>query len=292
MIKKYFEGDHINDIYLQLIESISTEPEYIVKPRGFEIKENINVTVLLKNPKNSLLTLTERKMNYAFAIIEKMEYASGETQPDRLGFYNKNFASFKNKFGYFDGSYPERLNYWFRHIYETLKADPDSRQAVMTIYGIQDRHESKDIPCTSVLQFFLRDNKLHLAVYMRSNDLLWGVPYDTNGFCFLLEIMAAMLNVGVGTYTLHAGSMHIYTEREEQLTKLLNNPSVDTIQNPAVEPAGFDEMKNNFKLFWLFEDSLRNKSEPATALYSMMPAWLREYADIIREYNAKKERNG
>lgn len=287
MTKKYFEGSDMNDIYLDVIESISTEPEYIASPRGMEIKENINVTLHLTDPRNCLITLSERKMNYTFAIIEKMEYASGESQPDRLSFYNKNFGSFKNKFGYFDGSYPERMNYWLRHIYETLRKDPDSRQAVMTIYGPQDRHESKDIPCTSVLQFLLRDGKLHLSVYMRSNDVLWGVPYDTNGFCFLLEVMASMLEVDIGTYTLHAGSLHIYTEREHQLTKLLDNPARNDVRNPVVQPADFDTMRNQFKLFWLFENDLRNGGR-GTDFYDKMPSWLREYAIVVYEYHLNK----
>lgn len=146
-MKKHFEGNNLNDIYLEIIKQITTDPEYNVAPRGMNIKEITNVTITLTNPRNSLITFKQRKLNYAFAAIEKLEYLSGQNNPSRIIFYNKNFGSFINKYGFFDGAYAERFHYWRRYIYELIKSDPDTRQAVIPIYSIQDRHETKDIPC-------------------------------------------------------------------------------------------------------------------------------------------------
>ena len=288
-MKKYYEADNINDLYLDLIDNVTSNPEYEVAPRGMAIKEITNVVVTLTNPKNCLVTLKERKLNNAFTTIEKLEYLSGQTNPSRILNYNKNFGFCKNAYGYFDGAYADRLGYWYRHIYNLLKKDPDSRQAVATIYGPQDRHESKDIPCTLFHHYFIRDGKLNMTAYMRSNDLLWGFPYDVNGFCFVLEAMASMLGVEMGTYTHIANSMHSYVEREDQITKLLTNREKLDIVNPTLERMSFDEMYNNLNLFWVAEENLRKTGETNPALIANLSESFKEYYNILVRYNEKKK---
>lgn len=288
MNKHYFESSDVDELYKQLIESISTEPQYTASPRGMHIKETIGVVAKLTDPRNCLVSLKERKMNYAFAAIEKLEYLSGQTDPNRLVFYNSNFDNYRSEYGIFDGAYPERLGYWYRHIYNLLKADPDSRQAVVTIYGPQDRHKSKDIPCTLSFQFIIREGKLNMIAHMRSNDLLWGFPYDTNGFCFIQEALAASLGVELGTYELHAGSLHLYTERESQLTNLLGPTQKTEYVNPVIPPYdSWDALQNDLKLFWVCEYSYRTDNRHSAAL-SELPSWLREYYNIVVEHIDKK----
>lgn len=312
-MQKYFKADNMDELYLNIIHDISNNPEFITSPRGMQIKENIGVTMVLTNPKNCLISFPERKMNYAFAAIEKLEYLSGETNPHRLKFYNSNFGNYANKYGSFDGAYPPRINHWIKHIVDLLKSDPDSRQAVISIYGQQDKHDSNDIPCTLTMQFLIRENKLHLITNMRSNDVLWGLPYDTNGFCFLLEGVAAMLGIEMGAYTLIAGSLHIYTEREKQLTDLIDkygpfninltnsnefkNMPTNDIVNPIIGQIDFDSMKQSLRKFWLLEDELRNGrinaeidkcSITISDVYGSMPEWLQQYYDVIKEYVISK----
>jgi thymidylate synthase len=288
MNKHYFEADGVDELYKQLIASISEEPQFKTAPRGMDIKENIGVVAKLTNPRDCLVSLKERKMNYAFAAIEKLEYLSGQTDPDRLVFYNSNFNNYRSEYGIFDGAYPERLGYWYRHIYNLLKSDNDTRQAVMTIYGAQDRHKSKDIPCTLSFQFLIREGKLNMIAHMRSNDLLWGFPYDTNGFCFIQEALAAALNVELGTYELHAGSLHIYTEREEQLTNLLGPTEKTQYVNPIIPSyESWDKLQNDLKKFWVAEYSYRN-DYTHSAVVEELPLWLEEYYNAIVDYIDKK----
>lgn len=287
MAKHYFEADNVDDLYLQLIDEISAQPQYEAAPRGMHVKETTGVVARLTNPRKSLISFKARKLNYAFAAVEKLEYLSGHTSPDRLTFYNANFASYNNEYNFFDGAYPERLAYWYRYIYNLLKADPDSRQAVMTIYGAQDRHKSKDIPCTVMFHFMIRQGKLNMIAYMRSNDLLWGFPYDTSGFCFGQQALAAMLGVEVGYYELHAGSLHIYTEREEQLTKLLDNSDKHNLELPDVPMnIGFDELHNDLRQFWVAEHDLRVNGKLTNV--ETLPQWLQAYYVEVENYYNRK----
>lgn len=234
-------SDNFNDCYRLAIDHVNTYGQESA-PRGMPIKEIIGYSFTLTNPRNCLCTLTARKLNYKFAIIEKMEYAGGVSRPDRIVRYNKNMSSFINeKTGEFDGAYGPRLASQIPYVIELLKRDPDSRQAVLNINGPQDKHATKDVPCTVALQLLLRQGKLHMIVYMRSNDLLWGTPYDVNGFCFLLEVIASCLGVEMGTYTHIAGSMHMYLERKDQMLTLLDDSRLNDEKNPVFDISTYDE---------------------------------------------------
>lgn len=285
MHTRYFEGNTANELYLQIIKELTANPQYITAPRGMQIKETLGAVVRLNDASQSLNTLVARKNNYAFGIIEKFEYALGISHPDRLIAYNKNYASHANEYGLYDGSYAERTGYWLKHIVNLIKSDKDTRQAVISIYGIQDRHKTKDVPCTLSLQFFVRDNKLNLIATMRSNDVLWGVPYDTNAFCFLQEVIASATGYEMGYYELHAGSLHIYTEREDQLLKLLDDQSELDVVQPRI-PLGLtlEEIQEGIQDFFKFERAWRNMDGaefPKTQ-------WVHDYCQLLISYEQKK----
>lgn len=280
MKNHYFEADHIDDLYKQIIKRILQHPDFTPSPRGMEIREIIAPKIVLTNPKNSLITIPERKLSHPFAIIEKFEYLNGKHDPDRLIAYNKQFASYGNRYERFDGAYADRFNYWFEHIYKLLLTDPDTRQAVMTVYGQQDRHESKDIPCTLNHQYFIRDGKLHAVAEMRSNDMLWGFPYDVNGFVFLQEVMASWLGIPMGTYTHIAGSMHIYMDNSDRLQQLVDSAKStesDGKQNPVFN-LSYEETKQWVPVFLAAEQALRDGDfSTAAHLKAVLPEVLVEY---------------
>lgn len=279
-----FEANNINELYKGLIQYVHAFSDYTSKPRGMEVSECLNVVSVLTNPLDCLTTIANRKLNYRFSIIEKMEYLYGKHDPERIIAYNKNMASFKGAYGYFDGNYAERFNYWLQHIYLLLKNDNDTRQAVISIYGMQDRHQSKDIPCTVILHFLLRGGKLNLTVYMRSNDLLWGFPYDVNAFCFIQEVMASWLNVQIGEYTHIVGSMHIYSEPKEnhdQLLSCANFTEVVDVKNP-VWNLNYEQTLESLPIFFAAEKSIRLGTKSWIELEKQLPECLKIYFDKIK----------
>jgi thymidylate synthase len=97
-------------------------------------------------------------------------------------------------------------------IVERLREDPDTRQAVITLWDPEfDAHGGKkDHPCTSLFNFRIRDGKLNMSTFMRSNDAIHGWTFDLIQFSMLMQSIASSLQVGVGTYSHHVGSFHIY----------------------------------------------------------------------------------
>lgn len=277
--------NNANELYKSLIYVVDTDYDFEVNPRGKATREIIGLQFRLNNPLESLVTIKSRKLNYQFAVIEKFEYLYGKHDPERLIGYNKNMADYRGEYGYFDGNYAERFNFWLRHCYGLLKTDPDSRQAVVSIYDATARHQSKDIPCTLTLQFLIRKGKLNLLVNMRSNDLLWGTPYDVNAFCFLQEVMASWLGVELGQYIHTNGSTHIYMDPEKnyrQLIDCIKDEEVIEMKNPVFNLT-FEETERYLPVFFAAEESIRKNPdhEEWKVLKGLLPRGLKEYFEIL-----------
>lgn len=284
------ESDNANELYQKLISQIDNYPDFIVRPRGMEVLEKLNVQAVLTNPRNCLITLKQRKLNYRFSAIEKLEYLWGKHDIERIAAYNPQMKKYANELGFADGNYAQRLNFWLDYIYHLLRKDPDSRQGVAVIYDIGARAGSADKPCTLTLQFAIRGGKLYLTTNMRSNDLLWGFPYDINAFCFLQEVMAKWLGVEMGTYTHNAFSMHIYMQPEENHAQLLAtsvNNSISDEKNP-IWNLTYEETKEWLpKFFWMEEQTRR----VGQLVREYLPPCLSEYYHLLATKWTKNEIN-
>ena len=135
------------------------------------------------------------------SLKEIQKYTSGwDRMSDDGVTVNSNYGwCIKNKYGF---------NQW-EWCKEELRKNPNSRRAVIHIKEPSDK-ESKDVNCTVCLQFFIRDGKLYCTVYMRSNDIWMGFPYDVFQFTCMQIQMSMELGVELGTYTHIAGSLHLY----------------------------------------------------------------------------------
>lgn len=110
---------------------------------------------------------------------------------------------------------PSRVFDQLKTAYEALKNIPHSRQVVLQIWDSQrdmpnPRPRSKDVPCNLISHLMIRENQLHWLQVMRSNDFVWGFPYNIIQFTTLQEIVAGWLGVSVGPYLHISDSLHIY----------------------------------------------------------------------------------
>lgn len=189
--------------------------------------EILNAVTVITDPTRGIVQSSVRKMPMRYAVGELMWYLSGNRNLSAIQNYtsawdrmsddgetvNSNYGwCIFNKYGF---------NQW-GYVKDMLKKDPNSRQAVIHI-KTADPKPSKDVNCTVCLQFLIRDGKLHATVYMRSNDIWMGFPYDVFSFTAMQCKMAMELGVGIGTYTHIAGSLHLYErngiDNEENTTK-------------------------------------------------------------------------
>lgn len=229
MIKMSTSIDDINDLYPLLIHEVLENGEK-ASPRGRAIRELHNVGFVLNDAHNSIILNPSRKMNYAYAAIEMLGLLrTGELNVEPYTWYNSKMRQFLNSTGdNWDGSYADRIHWYnqLEEMYKVLKADPDSRRAVMSFYNpVHDFHdyESRDICCTLNLIFNIRDGKLNLTGTMRSNDILLGLPYDLTQFTFLQSVLASWLGLEMGYYCHFTANLHAYEDDVEKLKKIFKD---------------------------------------------------------------------
>lgn len=208
------EGDDINDIWELWYDRLYSM-DMANESRDGEVRgEIINAISVLKNPTKNILTSEQRNLSMRYAIGEMLWYMSGNRNLKEIQKYtrgwdrmsddgvtvNSNYGyCIKEKYGF---------NQW-DFIKTELKQNPNSRRAIIHIKE-PSHYVSKDVNCTVCLQFFIRNDKLYLTTYMRSNDIWMGFPYDVFQFTNMQILMSMELGVELGTYTHIAGSLHLY----------------------------------------------------------------------------------
>lgn len=217
-------------------------------PRGTTTKEILNYNITLADPRNRIINFPDRKTSLKYLLGEFIWYVSGANTVDGILPYAKFWDGIRNADGTVNSNYGHRIfghsfmqglvesgnaDVGFKRIHQwqetvaLLKRDKDSRQAVMNIHLPVDRHVgNKDVPCTLSLQWFIRENALHLIVNMRSNDIILGFTNDVFQFTMLQEAMLCQLRevypeLQLGVYYHNAGSMHIYDRHFAMAEKII-----------------------------------------------------------------------
>lgn len=196
----------------------------LVAPRGERTREIVAYTLRVADPADMLADgIGHVDFRPKLARLEAWHLITGEPYGEAIQHVTSDLGSRRWT------EVPE-LNYGFRlrdqldGIAQKLKADPDTRQAVGMIWAPDDLAGGKaDYLCATQVQFLLREGALQMIVTMRSNDAWHGLPYNLYQFGALQGAMAAMLRVGLGTYTHNVGSMHLY-ERHWAKARTLHPP--------------------------------------------------------------------
>lgn len=136
--------------------------------------------------------------------------------PQRLAWMHANFTEHDRVAALGDAdSYATRL-YDYAHsgrdqiawVIARLRADPYVRDA--TITTLQPLTDTSYVPCVSLLDFWLADDRLQLGVYAH------GIDFGTKGYANLVELAAIQRRVAdevgtaAGSLTMTIKSAHVY----------------------------------------------------------------------------------
>lgn len=191
-------------------------------PRGQKTREIEDAVIRIDDVYNVLPMGVGRGTVPGIGAVEACQLLSGTSFPDLVIAIGPQFKNYAEDNGIFHGAYGPRTHGQYDVLIERLKNDPDSRQAVATIWNPQYdlQHNKRDYPCTILHQFRIRDNKLNMSVYMRSNDVWLGAAYDFFQFTRVQIAMASVLGIEPGRYVHHVGSLHIYEQHYSAADKL------------------------------------------------------------------------
>lgn len=182
---------------------------------GDVVNEVINAITVIEDPTRCIMKNDIRKMPIRYAIGELLWYLSGNRNLSEIQKYTKAWDRMSDDGKTVNSNYGYCIQKKFGYdqweaCENELRKNKNSRRAVIHIKSGEDSLDSNDVNCTVCLQFFIRDNKLYLTTYMRSNDLWMGFPYDVFQFTAMQIVMSMKLGIELGTYTHIAGSLHLY----------------------------------------------------------------------------------
>jgi thymidylate synthase len=281
------DADGCNDFYKDTLRSI-IERGYEISPRGLPTKEIRPVMLIMKEPRERFLTCPGRLIHPFFQVMESIWILGGRGDVFFIEYYLENMKKYADNKVEFNAPYGTRMRLWnshrdlvvfeqvvvrrdqFKDCYNALKKDPDTRQAIMVFWNPAFDHyeiETNDRPCNISFQFLIRNGKLDLSIFNRSNDLSWGLA-NTNvvQFSVILETMAMLLNIPVGNQIHFINSLHVYDFQGELTQRVLNAKYSFNVYKhvtpsyfkyfPDVEDV-FDSLEREFELFFELESRIR-----------------------------------
>lgn len=198
---------------------------------GPAYRYNYPFIVTYTDPLSRVLQAPARKPNPFFHLYEALWMLAGRDDVASPAMFAKQIKEYSDDGKTLNGAYGFR---WrsakssnegqciredqISHLVEHLKANRNSRRAVLQMWNIDDDllkiNSSKDVCCNTHCYFIVTDGKLDITVCNRSNDIIWGMlgsNYVT--FSILLEYVALSSGLTVGNYSQITNNAHVYTDK-------------------------------------------------------------------------------
>lgn len=191
--------------YRYMMGMISQSGDRVIDENGYATKEMRNIQITITDPCNPQNWPIP---NTGWKLPALDEYVAREILNPKM----------PNGFRY---TYGERLFEYdnqivcvnqIEFIIISLNGDPTTRRAIAITYNpMVDLYEDS-IPCLQLVNFLIRDGKLHLTAVFRSWDVKRAAPENLYGLSKLMEYVAEKVGVPTGELTVFAFSAHIYED--------------------------------------------------------------------------------
>ena len=191
----------------QVIQNVFTA----IRDQGVFVGKTVDVLdvhLVLTNPLRSFPYL--KKQHWIWALYEGSDRLNPSFENPGQAYrfrptWQKKLAKERGQFCY---TYGEIYRSQLPVIFKKLKSK-QTREAIINMWDSRFLFEASErTPCTLVLHFLVREDRLHLFVTMRTNDAMNLLPYDIWHHCLLLRYVAMNLGLGVGEY--HHQASHMY----------------------------------------------------------------------------------
>ena len=168
-----------------------------------------------------------RKINHHLGIREMQAFtnsADGLHQLDDS--IKKWWEPFAGSSGYMGPGWYGECYYDLYPIIMDIRNKPNSRRHVFSCWDassmrLRERNDYLANCHSTVCQFYVsNDKKLHYKTYQRSADVMLGLPYNLIQHWALLEYVAYMTELEVGTMSYILGDAHIYESHWEAADKV------------------------------------------------------------------------
>lgn len=135
-------------------------------------------------------------------------------------------------------------------IIRQIRSNPDSRRLIISAWNVADLPKMALMPCHTIFQFYVAENKLSCQLYQRSADVFLGVPFNIASYALLTMMIAQVCDLELGDFVHTFGDVHLYNNHIEQAKLQLSRepfPLPVMKINPSVRDI-FEFTFDDFKL--------------------------------------------
>lgn len=235
----------LDDVLNATYKKINSDGISISSKRGDNV-EILNYSATLLNPRaRTSMSLDRKLVKSKFA-----EFAWYLSQDESLEFiepyivaYNKEEQENNKILGAYGpkifGSEENGNESQLERVIKQLTERPNTKQAYISLSYASDYKVRKERysspPCTIGLHFYVRNEKLSLTAFMRSNDAYFGLPHDLFCFTMLQELVACRIGLELGSYTHTSTSMHIYADKLLRVNQYLEEGFHEAVVMPEMK---------------------------------------------------------
>ena len=172
--------------------------------------------------------VTTKKVHMKSIIHELLWFLKGETN---IAYLKENGVSIWNEWADENGElgpvYGKQWRSWegpdgkvidqISDVIKQIKTNPDSRRLIVSAWNVADLPDMALMPCHTLFQFYVAENKLSCQLYQRSADVFLGVPFNIASYALLTMMIAQVCDLEPGDFIHTFGDVHIYNNHIEQV---------------------------------------------------------------------------
>ena len=181
-------------------------------------------TLDFSNRANSQLLL--RKMWYN-GVLGEFRTLLDPTPLNNVSQFKDNGCNYWSQWAYADGSlnldYHNMLHPQLEDIIEQIKADPESRRHVISLWNHDNVHSGElSLPCCwHGMTFSVIGQELHMTWTQRSVDTMLGLPADIYLAYLFMRQVCKQTGYDIGTCMFSLSNVHVYAAHIDGAKELL-----------------------------------------------------------------------
>jgi thymidylate synthase len=180
--------------------------------------------------------VTTKKVFFKGLAVEMIWFLRGDTNTKYLNDYGvKIWDAWADEHGNLGPVYGKQWVDWrgqngqtfnqIQIVVDSIRNNPDSRRHIVNAWNVADVSDMALPPCHMFYQFYVADGRLSCQLYVRSNDLFLGAPFNIAEYALLVHMMAQQCNLEPGELVYTIGDAHVYLNHLDQIDEqLLREP--------------------------------------------------------------------
>ena len=204
------------EVWRKILDKVVEEGGEFEDRKDRLCKEYLNLVAVIETPEGILRPIE------ILNKFNKWLYPSPEQIKASILGKDPNVSEYYYNYGQraFDFKGMDQIN---DYIIPLLRKNPTSKRAVVIIGDpLKDAFiKRKEIPGLSMMNFNIRDGKIHATMVIRSNDMFYGWPGNVAQAYYIAEYLSKELNYPIGTITTVSVSAHIFGNQFQDIYKVI-----------------------------------------------------------------------